>query len=268
MNTDFMRVQGDAVNRTRSYVCLAAAFMCAGTPAEAATGAHRDGPLNAAAEPVPAIRTLPAPGDCAFDVHHPDNRHLKTGYQQGVARSTMLVAMFVPCAALEKARAGSSGVLPWLPEWVTVEANGTPVEPEDRTDTFKTVAKLCRDARVGHPAPMAPTFDAMVAKGHAALDSRAAVVHFGVVGEEPGLCYLASLRAETSPAGVSARLLTVTAFMVTARQWVYHSMRRQAVPGEAAEPMLELAKTAARDFLAANPCQGREPCAGLNTVRD
>jgi hypothetical protein len=207
-----------------------------------------------------ALQASPGTGDCAFDINHPDNRQYKTGYTSGVANATRLIAMYVPCTSLEQARAGSAGPLPWLPEWVTVEANRILVDEEQHADPLTTVATLCRQARVGHPAPIAPDFDAMVLKGHAALDGKTPVVHFGVIGEEPGVCFLGSLRTEMGPAGIEGRFLTVTAFMVAARQWVYHSVRRHSVPTNPASPILQQAQASARTFLAANRCDALSPC--------
>jgi hypothetical protein len=236
----------------RLWIVAVWACVLVTTPARAATGPDTD--LRRANDPVAseALLSRPADGDCLFDAYHPDNRHLKTGYQTGVARATTLIAMYVPCLALEKARTGAAVPLPWLPEWVTYESNRVALDDEQAAAPIATVAQLCRDARTGHPAPLAKDFAAMVDAGHSALGRDRSVVYFGVIGEEPGVCFLAQLRNEKSPAGEEARLLTVTAFMLAGRQWIYQSVRRRSQTGATAERLFETSRLAARAFLAGN----------------
>jgi hypothetical protein len=199
--------------------------------------------------PVNLVRPGPGQGDCRFDIAHPDHLSLTTGYKAGVKDATDLVDMFVPCLSLQSAYAGGAA---WLPEWVAYEVNREGLDAEQWAAPAATIAKLCQDARTGHPAPIAQDFVAMVEKGHAALERAVPVVYFGVVGEDPGVCYLASLRAEESPRGERHRFLTVTAFMLASQQWVYQSVRRTSLQGQAHDGVYELARTTARAFLMQN----------------
>jgi hypothetical protein len=209
-----------------------------------------DAPQVQAAEPPETtalgLTTAPRDGECLFAPNDPANSGIKTGYRDGVAGATVLSVMYVPCLALARAQAGG---VRWLPEWTTFEFNRFAIDEDQSAAPTATVAQLCRDARTGHPAPKAPTLSAMVELGHAALDRARTVVHFGVIGEDPGVCYLASLTADRSPEGSDARLLTVTAFMLSGRQWIYQSLRRHSPSATLAESQFETARTAARSFL-------------------
>ena len=163
---------------------LAVAFLLGSTPSQAATPRHDDWEGFADGTVSASIKASPGEGDCAFDLYHPNNQHLKTGYEQGVARATRLIAMYVPCGQLQSAFEQGTGAPAWLPEWMTYEANTVALDKEQLAHPFATIARLCLDARRGHPAPMAADFNAMVDLGHTGLKAQRRVIYFGVIAED------------------------------------------------------------------------------------
>jgi hypothetical protein len=207
------------------------------------------------AEPTQApprpIVTVQSHGDCLYDATKPDHAAISTGYQDGVKGATDLVAMYVPCLSLQRAL-GETASPVWLPEWLTYEVNRFGLEPEQWKAPSATIAQLCQDARTGHPSAGGFDFAAAVERGHAKLSPQTPVVYFGVIGEEIGACYLAALRLDHGPTGAALRHLTVTAFMLAARQWVYQSVRRNSTAGDAHGQVLALSRATAQAFLAKN----------------
>lgn len=222
--------------------CLVACLLVVSSPPSLGR-VTEDGPAAALDT---GIRVAPADGYCVLDAA---DQGLKTGFATGVARATVLVAMHAPCGALEAARTGKAT---WLPEWLAYEVNSFEIDEADRAAGLATVAQLCRDARTGHPSPIASDFSAMVDIAHGRLNESAPVVYFGVVAEEPGACFLATLKRETSPKGDEARVLTVTAFMVAGRRWVYQSLRRLSASAASADSVLAMSRAEAHRFIESN----------------
>lgn len=224
-------------------MALASAVIILGT----APSHSRVAPDAAAGATETALRIGPRPGYCALD---PADRALNTGFEAGVPRATVLVAIYAPCSDVARARRGDAL---WLPEWLAYETNTLEIDEDARQSGFATVRQLCSDAQTGHPAPLAAGFEAMVAAGHEQLDrSSRSVIYFGVVAEDFGACFLGSLKRETAPSGTEARVLTVTAFMIVGSRWVYQSLRRLSATPAAADDMLVAARAAARSFLLEN----------------
>jgi hypothetical protein len=197
------------------------------------------------------IITVQSHGDCLFDASHPDHSAIATGYRDGVKGATDLIAMYVPCLSLQRALDDKSATV-WLEEWLSYEVNRVGLEPEQWAQPSATIAQLCQDARTGHPSAGGFDFAAAVERAHTTLSPEKPVVYFGVIGEEIGACYLAALRLELRPAGAAQRQLTVTAFMLAARQWVYQSVRRNSDAGGRHDDVLALSRVTAQAFLRKN----------------
>jgi hypothetical protein len=197
------------------------------------------------------ITTVQGHGDCLFDASHPDHAAIATGYRDGVKGATDLIAMYVPCLSLQRALDANPAPV-WLSEWLSYEVNRIGLEPEQWSQPAATIAQLCQDARTGHPSAGGYDFTAAVERAHTTLSPDKPVVYFGVIGEEIGACYLAALRLEQRPAGAAQRQLTVTAFMLAARQWIYQSVRRNSDAGGRHDEVLQLARATARAFLDKN----------------
>jgi hypothetical protein len=87
---------------------------------------------------------------------------------------------------------------------------------------------------------------------HKGLSVDKPVIYFGVIGEDAGACYLASLRLENDSTGTPHRLLAVFAFMVAGDRWVYLSTTSETPDASTAADVLELAKSSAKDFMKLN----------------
>lgn len=210
----------------------------------------KPGPAGAAPKPAPIVTEAPA-GYCGFDPKAETSVGLKTGFKSGLGEETQLVAMFVPCATLERAKAGQTN---WLPDWVTIETNiVTKASDDDRiVDTRDAVEQLCKDAQTAHSKIAAETFTAKAAMAHAGISAEKPVIYFGVIGEDEGVCYLSSLRLESDATGATHRLLAVFAFMLAGDRWVYLSTNGETPDASTAADVLELAKATAKDFMKLN----------------
>lgn len=205
------------------------------------------------------IRVTAPEGYCAFNPDDPKLSAVKTGFQPGVDHATNLLAMYVPCPALQKVAFTQRG---WLPEWFAYETNyivfpetddpADPVTRQSRPRAHGAVAQLCIDAQTGHPRVAGETFAAQVAAAHRLLSAERPVIYLGVVGDDPGACYLSQLRLESGSPGDYKRLLTVTAFMQAGGKWVYQSVRVHMPSADPADAVLAQSKLAARQFIDAN----------------
>ncbi len=211
------------------------------------------GLAHAEAADAHALTISAPPGHCAFEPAAPENAGLKTGFKPGLQEATQLVALFVPCDALHLAKAG---LTTWLPEWVAFEKNAITMPSDDERNTNGTsreaVDTLCRDAQTRHWQIEAQTFEAKTASAHKSLSDQRPVVYFGVVGNDPEVCYMASLTLEGDPAGRNHPMLNVFAFMAVGDTWVYQTVRRRADDASGAQEVLYDAKNGARDFLRGN----------------
>ena len=88
---------------------------------------------------------------------------------------------------------------------------------------------------------------------HNGLSDAKPVIYFGVIGEDTGVCYLASLRLEKDSTGSAHRLLAVFAFMLAGERWVYLSTTSETPDASTAADVLELAKASAKNFMKLNP---------------
>lgn len=205
------------------------------------------------------VRVAPPEGYCAFDVNDPKSADIRTGFKPGVENATNLLALYIPCAELKAVTEAKTG---WLPEWLAYETNTIvfpdsddpqdPIRMQSRPRGQGAVAQLCIDAQVGHPKVAGATFEAQVAAAQMRLSIDTPVIYIGVVGEEPGACFLSQLRLETGSPGHYRRLLTVTAFMQAGGKWVYQSVRVRAPDAATATVTLDRAKAVARGFIEAN----------------
>lgn len=197
------------------------------------------------------IQTQAPEGYCAFDPNAETSVGLKTGFKPGLGAETQLVAMFVPCAALERAKAGQTN---WLPDWLAVETNivTKPGDDDRIVGTRGAVEQLCKDAQTAHSKLAADTFTAKAAMAHNGLSEAKPVIYFGVVGEDAGVCYLASLRLEKDSTGLPHRVLAVFAFMLAGDRWVYLSTNGETPDASTAADVLELAKATAKEFMKLN----------------
>ncbi len=220
--------------------------------ASAVWAAPRDeGPARQTVSPEPVL-TLEAPdGHCAFDVRKANPPGHDTGFQPGLKSGTELLALYVPCVALEAARAGTAE---WLPEWVAFEKNTVtyPSDDERSLGSHGAVGQLCRDAQSanwGHPKYEGADFAEMVKTANAKLSLDKPEVFLGVVGEDDHACYLAALRIVYSPAGKALRFLNVQAFMQAGDRWVTQSFRRELSEApEVVRLFLEAAKRESKAF--------------------
>lgn len=205
------------------------------------------------------IRVSAPEGYCAFNPDDPKVSGVKTGFQPGVEHATNLLAMYVPCPALQQVAVTQQG---WLPEWFAYETNyivfpetddlADPVTRQSRPRAHGAVAQLCIDAQTGHPRVAGETFAAQVAAAHQLLSAAKPVIYLGVVDEDPGACYLSQLRLESGSPGDYKRLLTVTAFMQAGGKWVYQSVRVHMPSALPADAVLARSKDVARQFIDAN----------------
>ena len=228
---------------TLVFTLAACAAVLAEVPKQGAVGGA---PVQA------AILTQAPNGYCAFDPKAETSTGLKTGFKSGLGEETQLVAMFVHCGALERAKAGHTS---WLPDWVAVETNVVtkPGDDERIVGTRGAVELLCKDAQTAHPKIAAETFTAKADMAHKGLSADKPIIYFGVIGEDEGVCYLASLRMENDQTGTPHRLLAVFAFMLAGERWVYLSTNRDTPDASTAADVLQTAKSAAQDFMRLNP---------------
>jgi hypothetical protein len=218
---------------TKIINTLAALLVVVGAVRGAGSGWAAPGdeaPARESASPEPVL-TLEAPdGHCAYDAHQAgEAAGHETGFQPGLKSGTELLALYVPCAALEAARAGTAE---WLPEWVAFEKNIVtyPSDDERSLGSYGAVKQLCRDAQStqwGHSTYDGADFAEMVKTASAKLSIEKPEIFLGVVGEEEHACYLSALRIVYSPSGKAQRFLIVAAFMQAGDRWVTQSIRRQ-----------------------------------------
>ncbi len=205
------------------------------------------------------IRISAPDGYCAFNPDDPQSTNIKTGFQPGVEHATNLLALYVPCLALETTRPTQQG---WLPEWLAYESNyivfpgadepSDPVRMQSRPTAYNSVAQLCIAAQTNHPRVEGDTFATQVAAAHRLLSIDKPVIYIGVVGEDPGACFMSQLRLESGGPGDFKRLLTVTAFMQAAGKWVYQSVRVHAPDASVADSVMAKSRDATRVFLEKN----------------
>jgi hypothetical protein len=210
-----------------------------------------EAPVRETASPEPVL-TFEAPdGHCAFDAPKLGVPGHETGFKPGLKSGTELLALYVPCAALDAARAGTAE---WLPEWVAFEKNTVtyPSDDERSLGSHGAVKQLCRDAQSanwGHPKYDGADFAEMVKTANAKLSLETPEIFLGVVGEEDHACYLAALRIVYSPSGKALRFLNVQAFMQAGDRWVTQSFRREFSDApEAAQSMFAAAKKESKAF--------------------
>ncbi len=216
-------------------------------------------PAIGASEDHSVIRISAPDGYCAFNPNDPASVNIKTGFQPGVDHATSLLALYVPCPALDATRETLKG---WLPEWLAYESNyivfpdvedpSDPVRMQSRPTAYNSVAQLCIAAQTNHPRVDGDTFAAQVAAAHRLLSIDRPVIYIGVVGDDPGACFLSQLRLESGGPGDFKRLLTVTAFMQAAGKWVYQSVRVHAPDASMAAAALLRSKATAQAFIEAN----------------
>ncbi len=228
---------------------VAALLAAAALPASAVVG---EGELDREARAVEPVLHVEAPdGHCLIDAREASRAGFSTGFEPGLKSGTVLLALYVPCPALEAVRAGTAE---WLPEWVAVEKN-TVTYPSDDARSLGTsgaVRQLCRDAQSaqwGHPKYDGADFAEMVKQASSKLSYEKPEIFLGVIGEEDHACYLSSLRIVFSPSGKPQRFLIVTAFMQAGDRWVTQSFRRELgdVSG-VAEAIFTAAKTHSKTF--------------------
>jgi hypothetical protein len=210
-----------------------------------------EGPARETASPEPVL-VLEAPkGHCAYDAAKASAPGHATGFEPGLKSGTELMALYVPCPALEAARAGTAE---WLPEWIAIEKNTVTYPSDDARSlgTHGAVKQLCRDAQSaqwGHPRYDGADFGEMVKAASAKLSYDKPEIFLGVIGEEEHACYLSSLRIVFSPSGKPQRVLIVAAFMQAGDRWVTQSFRREL--GDApvvAQSIFAAAKTESKSF--------------------
>jgi hypothetical protein len=234
---------------TLALVLVTAAVAGAGGPCRAAPGDGGAAPETVSPEPV---LMLEAPdGHCAYDTAQASRPGYLTGFEPGLKSGTELLALYVPCAALDAARAGTAE---WLPEWVAFEKNTVtyPSDDDRSLGTHGAVKQLCRDAQSakwGHPQYAGADFAAMVKSASAKLSLEMPEVFLGVVGEDDHACYLAALRIVYSPSGTAVRVLSVQAFMQAGDRWVTQSIRRELGDApEHAQSVFASAKSGSKAF--------------------
>jgi hypothetical protein len=206
--------------------------------------------------PHPFNMTAP-PGQCAFEPAAAGNAGLSTGFKPGLPLTNVLVAMFVPCDQLERAKAGRTA---WLPEWMAIEKNAVTIPSDDeRLVESKSAGQprspvdlLCRDAQDRHWKIDAETFEGKTASALKSLTDANPQVFFGVIGQDRGTCYMASLTLEPEPNGAKHKMLNVFAIMAAGDTWVYHTTRRFSDDASNAQETLYIAKNAARALLREN----------------
>jgi len=233
----------------QTLAILALLALCTGRPLAWAAD-----PDLAGAQPAPRVLlTSPPAGHCTFDPQAAGNAGLATGFKPGVKDASELVALYVPCDQLERAKAGH---VAWLPEWVAIEKNAVTMPSDDERNgkgtSRQAVDTLCRDAQARHWQIDAETFEAKTAAAHKSLSAERPVVYFGVVSNDPQACFMASLTLESDPLGGRHRMLNIFAFMAIGNTWIYHTTRRLAEDASQAQEILYLAKTDARLFLKRN----------------
>lgn len=224
------------------------AAMATGLRADITPGPKADGKSESS-----HIKVAAPDGFCAFDPDADTSASVKTGFEPGIERSTILIALYLPCQQLA-AHAPTTHQI-WLPEWLAYETNIVtfPEDDERMIGVRGSVSLLCNDARGGHPQVAGATFADRVEASHTMLSPKRPIIWLGVVAEEQGACYLASLRLLQGEPGEYRRLLTVTAFMMANEKWVYQSVRGRAATREESTSLLDRSTRATQTFLANNP---------------
>lgn len=231
-----------------AVVVIPMAFATSG-PGWAAPG--DGGPGRAGTSPEPVLSLEAPEGHCVFEALEGQEPGSATAFEPGLRSGVELLALYVPCAALEAARAGTAE---WLPEWIAIEKNTVtyPSDDERSLGTHGAVKQLCEDAQSaawGHPRHANSDFAALVEEAGAKLSSETPEVFLGVIGEEEHACYLSALRIIFSPSGTPERFLIVTAFMQAGDRWIMQSTRRALTTTRATtQAVLEAAKKEAKSF--------------------
>jgi len=210
-----------------------------------------EGPARALPSPEPVLMFDAPEGHCAYSAPTAGGPGLETGFEPGLKSGMELLALYVPCAALNAARAGRAE---WLPEWVAFEKNTVtyPSDDERSLGSHGAVKRLCRDAQSanwGHPKYDGADFSEMVKTASAKLSLETPEIFLGVVGEDDHACYLAALRIVYSPSGQPQRFLNVQAFMQAGDRWVTQSFRRElSDEPAAAQSVFASAKKESKQF--------------------
>lgn len=241
--------KGAKIINTLAALSVLGGTLSCGLPGWAAPG--DEAPVRERASPEPILKLEAPEGHCDYSGSKTDAGGRETGFEPGLKSGTELLALYVPCAALEAARAGT---VDWLPEWVAFEKNTVtyPSDDDRSLGSHGAVKQLCRDAQSanwGHPKYDGADFADMVKTASAKLTLETPEVFLGVVGEDDHACYLAALRIVYSPSGTALRFLNVQAFMQAGDRWVTQSFRRELsdVP-EAASALFAAAKKQAKQF--------------------
>jgi hypothetical protein len=237
------------INTLALWAIIAQLAVPAALPATAAPAGSA--PPQAVASPEPVLILEAPAGHCAYDASKTGKPTWSTGFEPGLKSGTELVALYVPCVALQAVR---SGTAEWLPEWVAIEKNTVtyPSDDERSLGSHGAVKRLCEDAqssRWGHPRYMGEDFATLVQKAGEKLSSSTPVVFLGVIGEDEHACYLSAVRVVNSPSGKPLKFLIVTAFMQAGDRWVTQSFRRELQSTrDGAEAVLTSAKKESKSF--------------------
>lgn len=241
--------KGRKIFNTLAATMAAAGVLVGGSMVWAAPG--DEAPVREGGSPEPVLMLDAPDGHCAYDTAKAGVPGHETGFEPGLKSGTELLALYVPCAALDAARAGAAE---WLPEWVAFEINTVtyPSDDDRSLGSHGAVKQLCRDAQSanwGHPQYDGADFAEMVKTASAKLSLETPKVFLGVVGEDDHACYLAALRIVYSPSGQALRFLNVQAFMQAGDRWVTQSFRRElSDEAEAAQSMFAAAKKESKQF--------------------
>ena len=237
------------INTLALWAMIAQLAVLAALPAAAAPADSL--PPSPDASPEPVLKFEAPAGHCAYDGAEGGKPGQMTGFEPGLKSGTELMALYVPCVALQAVR---SGTAEWLPEWVAIEKNTVtyPSEDERSLGSHGAVKQLCKDAQSsqwGHLRYTGEDFATLVQKAAEKLSYNDPVVFLGVIGEEEHACYLSALRIVFSPSGKPLKFLIVTAFMQAGDRWVTQSFRRELQPTrEAAEAVLASVKKESKSF--------------------
>jgi hypothetical protein len=219
--------KGPKFINTLAAVMAAVGVLLGAGPGGAAPG--DEAPARETVSPEPVLMLDAPDGHCAYDAPQAGVPGHETGFEPGLKSGTELLALYVPCAALDAARAGTAE---WLPEWVAFEKNTVTYPSDDARSlgSHGAVKQLCQDAQSanwGHPKYDGADFAEMVKTANAKLSLETPEIFLGVVGEDDHACYLAALRIVYSPSGKALRFLNVQAFMQAGDRWVTQSFRRE-----------------------------------------
>jgi hypothetical protein len=193
----------------------------------------------------------PPEGYCSFDASAAENAIYQTDFKQGLEGSSTLAALFVPCAAAAMSgRQPVSAEAAWLPEWMSIETNPIPFTEDMDAAPGGLTASMCGSGGGRHLVLAGDGFSDMVATSHSLVSITRPVIYFGVVGEDLGACYIATLTLSQGPTGEYRRFLTVTSIFVADKQWIYVSRRAHAPYTEPADALLQSVRSSTKAFLA------------------